>query len=440
MAATNGDSVILQNGLREKTNKRVNLIKIDIDLDEIVDSTIKVSDLLKGLPDEKNIWQEAGVHPFDLSYYSEDSVKALQLKLVRDVEEIEDDDTAFNPEMTYQLFGENERVIGYHGLKIRLYYGAGSLTTLLNLSYDDKVETKEPGDLEADDVMKMIGEKLEPGFLTNMSDFTKALEKEKEFKPEGNLVNKFTVSSEEQDDLVFEVYSADVVAYPGFKSYNERLQTFLLWFIEAASFVDIDDDKWRFFVMYEKYNQDGGSCYAIAGFISVYEFYCYPNNIRPRISQMLVLPPFQVESPSEEFQRVRDYVDCLTLAGLPNFSPDKLKKGLTKEMVADAKERLKMSKKQVQRVVNILRLQNCDEDNSREMEVYLSSLKEQVDKPHQMMVARAKRKKLFEHLSAKQVLDAMPSLNHEYRDSLLERATSLMLEQYHKVLERLERE
>jgi histone acetyltransferase 1 len=110
----------------------------------------------------------------------------------------------------------SERVVGYHGLKIRLYYGAGSLTTLLDMSYEDKVETKDPGDLvvqfadrnkfqkpeinlcsipQADDVMKIIGEKLEPGFLTNISDFTKALEKEKSFKPEGSLVNKFTISS-----------------------------------------------------------------------------------------------------------------------------------------------------------------------------------------------------------------------------------------------------
>lgn len=33
--------------------------------------------------------------------------------------------------------------------------------------------------------------------------------------------------------------------------------------------------------------------YAIAGYATVYQYYAYPKNIRPRISQMLVLPPFQ---------------------------------------------------------------------------------------------------------------------------------------------------
>ena len=33
--------------------------------------------------------------------------------------------------------------------------------------------------------------------------------------------------------------------------------------------------------------------HAFAGYATVYEYFAYPKNIRPRISQMLVLPPFQ---------------------------------------------------------------------------------------------------------------------------------------------------
>lgn len=44
---------------------------------------------------------------------------------------------------------------------------------------------------------------------------------------------------------------------------------------------------------YEKFQADGQTRYAFVGFTSVYQYYAYPDNIRPRISQMLVLPPFQ---------------------------------------------------------------------------------------------------------------------------------------------------
>ena len=36
---------------------------------------------------------------------------------------------------------------------------------------------------------------------------------------------------------------------PGFREYHEKMQTFLLWFIDAASFIDVDDDKWEYFIM-----------------------------------------------------------------------------------------------------------------------------------------------------------------------------------------------
>lgn len=46
----------------------------------------------------------------------------------------------------------------------------------------------------------------------------------------------------------FEMYSC-TIEEPGFRSYHERLQTFLLWYVDAASFIDVDDDRWRFYLM-----------------------------------------------------------------------------------------------------------------------------------------------------------------------------------------------
>lgn len=49
-------------------------------------------------------------------------------------------------------------------------------------------------------------------------------------------------------DLFFPPRQADITA-PGFQEYHERLQTFLMWFIETASFIDSDDDRWDFFLV-----------------------------------------------------------------------------------------------------------------------------------------------------------------------------------------------
>lgn len=45
----------------------------------------------------------------------------------------------------------------------------------------------------------------------------------------------------------FEFYKCDINT-PNFISFHERLQTFLLWFVDAGSYIDIDDPQWLFFV------------------------------------------------------------------------------------------------------------------------------------------------------------------------------------------------
>jgi len=45
---------------------------------------------------------------------------------------------------------------------------------------------------------------------------------------------------------------------------------------------------------YEKYkSSDGSTRYGFIGYGSVYNFFAYPENTRPRVAQMLILPPFQ---------------------------------------------------------------------------------------------------------------------------------------------------
>jgi histone acetyltransferase 1 len=48
------------------------------------------------------------------------------------------------------------------------------------------------------------------------------------------------------------------------------------------------------FHRFEKYTTaDGKTSYAFIGYSSVYQFYTYPDLKRPRVAQMLILPPFQ---------------------------------------------------------------------------------------------------------------------------------------------------
>jgi histone acetyltransferase 1 len=66
-----------------------------------------------------------------------------------------------------------------------------------------------------------------------------------------------------------------------------------LWFIDAASFIDVDDENWEYFFVFKKKKHNGQIMYGIVGYATVYKYYAFPDMKRPRISQFLILPPFQ---------------------------------------------------------------------------------------------------------------------------------------------------
>lgn len=161
---------------------------------------------------------------------------------------------------------------------------------------------------------------------------------------------------------------------------------------------------------YEKYTSSSGRTqYATVGYSTVYKYYAYPQNIRPRISQMFVLPPFQgsgigaqlietiynkfkgdanvvditVEDPSDDFRRVRNYVDAKLCLNLPEFAPNKLKEGFSQAMVDAAKREYKINPKQVRIVYEILRLYATNVNDPGEYKAYRLCVKKRLNIPHQ---------------------------------------------------------
>lgn len=90
---------------------------------------------------------------------------ALTISLVRpgissNIETI----TSFNPRFTYPLFGEEEHIFGYKGLKINLKYDARDLRPNLTISYARKYTTV--GDVEALDIKEKLKEFLPAGLFS----------------------------------------------------------------------------------------------------------------------------------------------------------------------------------------------------------------------------------------------------------------------------------
>ncbi|XP_014218476.1 histone acetyltransferase type B catalytic subunit [Copidosoma floridanum] len=398
----------------------------------------------------------------ELKPYICSSNDALELKLVRHVRDLEDETTTFKPEMSHQVF-ENETIFGYKDLKIQLYYAAGNLETYLGMTYSEKVDKTLTDGVEPDEVLKNVAEKLDSKFHTNIDSFAQSLDKDLVFKPEGELLSSVSID-DDGETRRFEIYKSSIKSAK-FKEHHLRLRTFLLWYIDAASFIDVDDDQWDYFNMYERIKMDADNSvrYATVGFATVYLYYAFPEHIRPRIAQVLILPPFQgmglgnhllrgvyqeymknelvkditVEDPSEDFQRLRDYVDCTNCCTLSSFSKDKLMQGFNEAMATEARKHFKINKKQARRVYEILRLKATNLHNSDEYRSYRLDIKNRLNIPYKK--EENDQKKLELAKKSKEGSSGLSCISqNENRIQVLEKEYRDLEDEYCKVIKRLD--
>lgn len=402
-----------------------------------------------------------------LADYVIDANEVLKFKMVESASDLENDINEFGPEMSHQIYGDNENIFGYRGLKIQLYMSASSLRSYVGSEHQDKVDPAKTDGVTADDVITPLVNILAPNsFTTNKEEFVASLSSEAEvnFKPMGELVNSFTLAGDGKPEKNFEVYFASE-ATPGLREYHERLQAWLMFFIDAASFIDIDDDSWRFFLLFEKRTVDGVVRHFTVGYLTVYEYYAYgreTNNKRPRIAQMLVLPPFQrlglgsrlletvynhykgdrnviditVEDPSDNFVRLRDFVDVKNCLKSDVFSESEVMKGFTEKMALAAAKELKVCKKQARRVYEIIRLQYTKVADKEQYKEYRVDVKRRLNAPYQK--EQSQLDKLQKALNPEEFAAAMVNVtNREQRMENLDKQFHELEEHYKSILEKV---
>ncbi|KAJ8324426.1 histone acetyltransferase 1 [Batrachochytrium dendrobatidis] len=301
----------------------------------------------------------------------------------------------FHPLYTYPVFGDEEKVFGYKDLKIKLYYAAGSLYTYLGFTYSSRIgegasKMFAPG-VQPQNVVEMINQKIPAGAAHNYDQFMKQVRQDEHtFRPMGVKIHEYTV-----DNKVFEMYECTFDTL-NFIEYHKRLQTFLLWFIEGASYLEDKDKNWQFVLVFEKESNfaSGSPVYKIVGYLSYYPFYHYPDTRRMRISQFIILPPYQhqghgrklyttmmdkfigdstvvditVEDPNDEFQDLRDRCDvqrlleCKALAGLS--AP------LDSQCFNAIRGKYKLCKRQAYRCLEIVLLHQLNRNDARANRLY----------------------------------------------------------------------
>ncbi|KAG8992236.1 histone acetyltransferase 1 [Tulasnella sp. JGI-2019a] len=364
--------------------------------------------------------------------YTADSNEALCLSLVRardDADALSGSEknlvSEFNPKFTYPIFGEEEKIYGYEDLEVQLKFTSGSLQQFLSINYSSKLSGA--GSKVADDVEQTLFKFIPPDYVKSSAAFQKRVEADATtFRPVGEKIYSYTrkaegapndkgkgkasdeaVSEDDETAVVYEVYWANWET-PGFREYHRRMQLFVLLYIEGGSYIQEDEDKWEFVVLYEKRRRRDAArteTYHFVGYSSLYSFYCWPDRVRLRLSQFVITGPYQnkghgaqlynaiyqrtvgrdsiaeltVEDPSEAFEDLRDKCDLRMLfkdskfleeayglsdddgevrSAPPPSAKGKLGPPTNKEWAQRWKEQLKIAGRQWSRLIEMLILRS----------------------------------------------------------------------------------
>ncbi|OWZ72371.1 histone acetyltransferase type B catalytic subunit [Cryptococcus neoformans] len=364
-----------------------------------------------------------------LEEWISDSNQVLNLQMVRTPEdasllqyEEQQNLDVFSPAFTYPIFGDNEKIFGYKGLDIKLHFASGSLRQYLDISFDAKLasSTTPPDEIEG-----ALYKFIPPDYTKSEVEFQKRVASDSEtFEPLGEKIGSYAhpsagrkgkgqrdsgmAAGEETEDnedvVVYEMYKA-TWSTPGFREYHRRMQIFVLLFIEGGSYVHEDEDAWEFIVLYERRKKpdSGIFTYHFVGYVSVYPFWCYPDRVRLRLSQFVILPPYQhqghgsklyttlfrhmlertevaeltVEDPAEAFEDLRDRNDLrfLVKEGIvkdPMLYVDvgKGKRGSRVEWELAIRRKYKIAQRQFDRLLEMLLFRQLDKGNPDKVKAY----------------------------------------------------------------------
>ena len=265
----------------------------------------------------------------------------LTMKLIHSEHDIAHDFGSFHPTYTHQLF-HDEEIVGYKKLNLHMLFTADTLHCHIGIDYEERIP------YGADDVLSLLTSRLAPNsFTTSLEHFRSQVGEE--WSPPGRLVWSYSVPSVEggRDVVTYEIWGGgfnDVEL----KRYHSRVQFFLLLFIDRSSFINDSDLIWEVLLLFEKRvprppsslassasSTPVPATYSFVGYTTLYKFLSYPSEWLLRLSQILILPPYQrsghgaqllqfvyreaerrhfravnVEDPAPVFQLLRDVLDA----------------------------------------------------------------------------------------------------------------------------------
>ena len=188
-------------------------------------------------------------------------------------------ENSFQPTYTYELFA-NEVIHGYKGLKVLISLTPKTFFAHLNIQYAEKLDVN-------DDIENILALHFKERFTRNKATFISKLNEENKIIPKGKLI--FSENNRK-------IYNVDILK-DDYTEENYSIQALCTFFIDAASFIPIEENFWGYFIIVEnvenKDKKDEKENWRTLGICSYKNFHIELYKYFTMLSQFLILPPYQ---------------------------------------------------------------------------------------------------------------------------------------------------
>ncbi|WCJ42626.1 Histone acetyltransferase type B catalytic subunit [Euphorbia peplus] len=249
------------------------------------------------------------------------------------------------------FFDEDGKIYGYNGLKINIWISSITFHAYADITY----KSKSDGGKGITDLKSTLQTIFADTLVDSKDDFLQS------FSAESHLIRSLVSTGEILQHKAVNGHNGEfqthvagaasdlkvvrmVMGSEGAGLLYSRLIPLVLLLIDGSNPIDVADPGWEIYVLVqEKKDEQEKSQDRILGFTGLYRFFHYPDKTRLRLSQILVLPPYQhkgygrhllevvhnfaisedvydftVEEPLDYFQHVRT---CSDIQRLLAFDP-----------------------------------------------------------------------------------------------------------------------
>ncbi|KAL6330734.1 hypothetical protein AAG906_009162 [Vitis piasezkii] len=261
------------------------------------------------------------------------------------------DSFCIDPVDLNSFFEEDGKIYGYQGLKITVWINSISFHSYADITF----QSTSDGGKGITDLKSALQTIFAETLVETKDDFLQTFSTERHYirsmvsngeilQHKGSIGHSSNSGRTEDSDLeVIRMVMGNMAA----GHLYSRLIPLVLLLVDGSNPIDIDDPRWEIYLLVQKKAVgEEDFHYILLGFTAVYRFYHYPDSSRLRISQILVLPPYQhkgyghyllevlysvaisedvhdltVEEPLDYFQHVRTCVDTPRLLGFDPIQP-----------------------------------------------------------------------------------------------------------------------